>query len=132
MRFVITAVLTGLLFGILDGLINANPLAVKLMSCFKPIAREKINVLAGIIIDLCYGFAISGLFLFLKDILSGHTGLMKGIVYGAGIWFFRGLMNAVSSWMMYHVPGRTLLYMLLTGLAEMMALGILNGIIIPS
>jgi len=39
-RFIIAAILTGVLFGAMDGLINGNPYAVKLMECFSPIAKQ--------------------------------------------------------------------------------------------
>jgi hypothetical protein len=130
MHFIISAILTGLLFGTLDGLINGNPYARKVMECYKPIARQRINILAGSIIDLIYGFLISGLFLFLFPVLPADSGIIKGIIFGAGIWFFRVLMNVVSSWMMFNIPIKTLLYLLITGLVEMVLIGILNGLII--
>ena len=84
----------------------------------------------GIIIDLFYGFAISGLFLLLFPVLPTEFGLIKGVIFGAGIWFFRVLMNVISSWMMFNIPGKTLVYLLLTGLIEMTLLGILNGMML--
>jgi hypothetical protein len=129
-RFIITAILTGLLFGILDGLINGNPYATKLMECYKPIAKQSINIPAGLIIDLVYGFAISGLFLLLFPVLPTEFGLIKGIIFGVGMWFFRVLMNVISSWMMFNIPGKTLVYLLLTGFIEMILLGILNGLML--
>jgi len=129
-RFIITAILTGLLFGIFDSLINGNPYATKLLECYKPIAKESINIPVGIIIDLFYGFAISGLFLLLFPVLPTEFGLIKGVIFGAGIWFFRVLMNVISSWMMFNIPGKTLVYLLLTGLIEMTLLGILNGMML--
>jgi hypothetical protein len=129
-RFIITAILTGLLFGVLDGLINANPYATSLMECYKPIARQSINMPAGIIIDLVYGFVISGLFLMLFPVLPTDYGIIKGITFGLGMWFFRVLMNVISSWMMYNIPVKTLIYILLAGLVEMIILGILNGLLL--
>jgi len=129
-RFIISAVLTGLLFGMFDGLINANPYAIKLMECYKPIAKQSINIPAGIIIDLVYGFAISGLFLILFPALPTESGIIKGITIGIGMWFFRVLMNVLSSWMMFNIPIKTLVYILLTGFVEMILLGILNGLIL--
>jgi hypothetical protein len=129
-RFTITAVLTGLLFGVLDGLINANPYATRIMECYKPIARQSINIPAGIIIDLVYGFVISGLFLLLFPVLPTDYWIIKGVSLGLGMWFFRVLMNVISSWMMFNIPVRTLIYILLTGLVEMIILGILNGILL--
>ncbi len=129
-RFIITAILTGLLFGILDGLINGNPYATKLMECYKPIAKQSINIPAGLIIDLVYGFAISGLFLLLFPVLPTEFGIIKGIIFGVVMWFFRVLMNVISSWMMFNIPIKTLGYLLLAGLIEMILLGILNGLML--
>ena len=129
-RFVIALILTGLLFGTMDGLINGNPYAAKLMECFKPIAKKSINVPAGLVIDLIYGFIISGIFIIVMPALPTEIGIVKGVVYGIGIWFFRVVMGVISNWMMFSIPGKTLIYMLLTGLIEMVILGIINGLIL--
>lgn len=129
-KFIITAVLTGLLFGLMDGLINSNPYAVKLMECYKPIAKQSINVPVGIGIDLLYGFIISSIFILIKPNLPSEIGIIKGLSYGLGIWFFRVVMGAISSWMMFNIPIQTLIYVLLTGLLEMIVLGILNGLML--
>jgi len=131
-RFVIASILTGLLFGTMDGLINGNPYAAKLMECFKPIAKRSINVPAGLAIDLIYGFVISGIFVIIMPALPTEIGIIKGLAYGLGIWFFRVLMGVISNWMMFNIPGKTLIYMLLTGLIEMVVLGIINGLILKS
>jgi len=129
-RFIITGLLTGLLFGVMDGLINGNPYAVKLMECYKPIAKQTINVRAGVLFDLFYGFVISGIFLIIWPSLPTETGIVKGLTYGLGMWFFRVLMGVISNWMMFHVPVKTLLYFLFAGLIEMIILGIINGLIL--
>jgi hypothetical protein len=129
-RFIIAAILTGLLFGIMDGVINGNPFALRLMECYKPIAKQEINVLIGLLIDLFYGFAISGIFIVIIPALPTDIGIIRGLTYGIGIWFFRVLMGVISNWMMFNVPGKTLVYILLTGLIEMIILGIINGLII--
>jgi len=46
--------------------------------------------------------------------------------------FFRVLMGVISIWMMFAIPGKALIYKLLTGLIEMVVLGILNGLILKS
>jgi hypothetical protein len=130
LRFIIGAILTGLLFGTLDGIINGNPYAVKLMECYKPIAKTTINIPAGLLIDLFYGFVISGIFFAVLPVLPSDSGIIKGIIFGFGMWFFRVLMGAISSWMMFNIPGKTIIYILWTGLLEMIILGIVNGLII--
>jgi hypothetical protein len=125
---IIVSIVSGILFGIMDGIINANPLAVRLFEIYKPIARPSMNVVVGIVIDLLYGFILAGIFLLLYPSLPGEVGLVKGICFGLLIWFFRVVMSVMSQWMMYKVPVKTLLYSLVTGLVEMLILGILYGL----
>ena len=126
--YLVVSIASGILFGILDGLINANPVAQRLYAVYKPIAKPSMNVAAGIAIDLAYGFIMAAVFLLLYPSLPGETGLVKGLSFAVLAWFFRGVMSAASTWMMYRVPARTVLYTLFAGLAEMLALGVLYGL----
>ncbi len=126
--YIIVSLVSGILFGIMDGLINGNPLAQKLFEVYKPIAKTFLNMPTGIIIDLAYGFVMAGIFIILYESLPGSTGLLKGLTFAVFAWFFRVVMSVASSWMMFKIPGRTLLYTLLTGLGEMLVLGILYGL----
>lgn len=38
-KYIAVSLLSGLLFGVMDGVINANPLAVKLYAVYQPIMR---------------------------------------------------------------------------------------------
>ncbi|MDH5361434.1 MAG: hypothetical protein OEX03_12750 [Gammaproteobacteria bacterium] len=125
--YVIISIVSGLLFGTMDAFIHANPLARRLFSVYRPIAKEKINVVAGSAIDLAYGFILAALFLQLYDMLPGMNGLLKGISFALLVWFFRVVMNVASQWMMYTIPAAALIYSLFTGLAEMLVLGLLYG-----
>jgi hypothetical protein len=127
-RYIIISIFSGILFGALDGLINANPLAQKLYEVYKPIVKTTINVPVGISIDIVYGFVLAGIFLLLYKSLPGKTGLVKGIIFAFLVWFFRTVMYTATQWMMFNVPIGTLLYMLITGLGEMLILGILYGL----
>jgi hypothetical protein len=126
-RYVVVSVAGGVLFGVLDGVINANPLAQRLYQVYQPIARPSVDPLAGILIDLVYGFVMAGVFLLLYKSLPGGTGLVKGLSFGLLVWFFRVVMYVASQWMMFAVPGEALLYSLLAGLGEMLILGVLYG-----
>jgi len=126
--YIIVSVVSGILFGILDGVINANPLAQRLYEVYKPIARTSINPLAGIVIDLISGFVMAGVFLLLYKSLPGETGLVKGVSFAFLVWFFRVVMHAASQWVMFNVPVETLLYSLVAGLGEMLILGVLYGL----
>ena len=127
-RYILVSVASGILFGILDALINANPLAQRLYEVFKPIARTSLNPLAGILIDLAYGFVMAGVFLLLYKSLPGETGLVKGLSFAALAWFFRVVMYSASQWVMFNIPVETTLYSLVAGLGEMLILGVLYGL----
>jgi len=131
-RYVIVSVASGVLFAVLDGLINANPLARDFHKVYEPIARAGVNIVPGIVIDLAYGFVLAGLFLLLYKSLPGRKGVTKGICFGLMLWFFRTVMCVASSWMMFDLPGSLLLYTLFSGLGELLVLGIFYGIALNS
>lgn len=125
---ILISIAGGVLFGVMDGLLNANPLARKLYKPYEPIARKSINMAAGIVVDLVYGFVLAAIFLLLYASLPGSTGAWKGISFGMLVWFFRAVMYAASNWVMFEVPLNTVLYMLAAGLVEMLILGLLYGL----
>ena len=126
--YIIVSIISGILFGVLDAVINANPLAQRLYKVYEPIARTSINPLAGMLIDLVYGFILAGVFVLLYPSLPGRTGLVKGLSFASLVWFLRVVMNTASQWMMFKVPLRTLLYSLVMGLGEILILGVLYGL----
>ena len=127
-RYILVSLLSGILFAIMDGLINANPLAVRLYAVYKPIARQSINRTAGIIIDLVFGFVMAGVFLLLFDSLPGDHDILKGLIFGLLLWFFRVVMSAASQWMMFTLPIKSTLYTVVAGLVEMLVIGLLYGL----
>ena len=129
--YIIVSLAGGVLFGLMDGLINANPWATRLYAVYKPIARSSVNAPIGLVIDLVYGFLLAGVFLLCYASLPGAAGLAKGISFALLVWFFRVVMAVASTWMMFNVPVQTLLYTLFTGLGEMLVLGVLYGLTLP-
>ncbi len=127
-RYIIVSIISGILFGVMDGLIKANPLAIRLYAVYKPIAKSSVNVLAGVMIDLVYGFVMAGIFLLLYQSLPGESGIVKGISFAFLAWFFRVIMDVASQWMMFNVPIKALLYTLIAGLCEMLILGMFYGL----
>jgi hypothetical protein len=126
--YIVVSIVGGILFGILDGLINANPVAQRLYAVYKPIAKTSLNIVAGVAIDLAYGFILGTVFLLLYTSLPGEIGITKGLSFAILVWLFRVVMSVASTWMMCTVSARTLLYTLFVGLAEMLALGILYSL----
>lgn len=127
-NYIIVSIVSGILFGMMDVLINANPIASKLLAAYQPIAKTSVNFIAGTIIDLSYGFVLAALFLLVYPSLPGGVGLLKGASFALMIWFLRVAMNAASQWMMFNVPIQALLYITFAGLAEMLMLGIFYGL----
>lgn len=127
-RYIIVSLLSGILFGTMDGAINANSLAQKMFLVYKPIMKSSVNISAGIVIDIFYGFAMAGIFLILYNSLPGENGLVKGMSFAVIAWFFRVLMYAVSQWMLFNVSYMALLYMIVTGFIEMLVLGLFYGL----
>jgi len=123
-RCVAVSLLSGFLFAVMDGLIHANPLARRLLEVYRPIARTSVNAPAGVAIDLAYGFVLTGVFLVLFKSLPGETALVRGISFGVLVWMFRVAMGVAGEWMMLRVPFSLHLYRLLTGLGEMLVLGL--------
>ena len=127
-RYLSVALTSGFLFGALDALINANPFAQSLYKVYQPIARASVNAPAGMAIDLVYGFIMAGIFIRFYRALPGHAGWAKGISFALLVWYFRVAMCVASSWVMFTVPATALIYTLLTGLGEMLVLGVLYGL----
>ena len=80
-RYVVVSVAAGVLFGVMDGVIYANPWARRLFAAYAPIAKASVNVAAGVVIDLVYGFVLAGAFLLLYRSLPGKSGLAKGLSF---------------------------------------------------
>lgn len=119
----------GLLFVLMDALINANPVAQRLYTVFRPIARESVNAPLGLMFDVLSGTVMALIFLWLTPILPSAY-VQKGIAFGLLAWFFRVAMGAASQFVMFRVPASTLLYGLFTGLAEMIALGLFYAVLL--
>ena len=126
-RYTLVGIASGLLFGIMDALINVNPIAERLYEFNLPIRRTSVDVIAGLLIDLAYGFILMAAFLVLYRSLPGRVGLVKGVSFALLVWFLRVVMSAASQWIMLNMPVAALLYGVLTGLGEMLVLGILYG-----
>ncbi len=125
-RFILVSLAAGVLFAALDGVLNANPFAQKLLACYKPIARSQVLAVAGLAIDVAYGLLMAALFLLLRASLPGPP-VMKGLSFGLIAWFFRVVMGVAGQWVMFAIPGETLLYQLSAGLVEMVLLGVFYG-----
>jgi hypothetical protein len=125
-RVLAVGLAAGLMFAVMDGLINANPVAQRLYAAYRPIARESVNAPLGLMFDFVSAIVMAVLFVALTPALPGGW-TNKGIAFGLIGWFFRVAMGTASQAVMFRVPFSALLYGLLTGLTEMLALGLLYG-----
>jgi hypothetical protein len=127
-RFVAISWVCGILYWILDGVINGNPFARKLYQVYKSEMKVTLNIPKSFFIYLLYGFAMASIFLLLYKSLPGKIGLVKGISFAMIAWFFRGFMGVMSQWMMYDIPSKTLIYVAFSGLCEALILGMFLGL----
>ncbi len=111
----------------LDGLLNANPVAQRLYQFYKPIARTSVNAPLGMAFDLIAGIVMAALFVLLAPALPGPPAV-KGLAFGLIAWFFRVAMGAAAQVVMFNVPSPAVLYTLATGLIEMGILGVVYGL----
>lgn len=128
LTYLIVSVSSGILFGLMDGLIHGNPSARKLLAFYQPIAKTRVNIPTGLTIDLIYGFVLAGLYMALYWSLPGTSGAIKGLAFGVMLWFLRTVMSVASQWMTLQMPVGAVFYLLYTGLLEMLALGLLYGL----
>jgi hypothetical protein len=128
LSYIAFSLVSGILFGVMDGLLSGNPLGARMLAAYKPIARTAINIPAGVLIDVAYGFIMAAIFLLLYPALPGANGVLKGLSFGLLAWFFRVVMSAASQWVMFELPVSALLYNLLGGLLEMLVIGLLYGL----
>ena len=59
LRQILVGLMAGVAFLLLDGVLNANPMAQRLYAAYQPIARQSVNALAGSAINLAFGVLLS-------------------------------------------------------------------------
>ena len=130
-RVLIVGAGAGMVFAILDGLLNANPLAQRLYAAYRPIARTSVNAPAGLGFDLIAGIVMALIFVMLSPALPGGP-IAKGVAFGLIAWFFRVAMGVAAQTVMFNIPGWSLVYSLVSGFLEMTVLGVIYGISLRS
>jgi hypothetical protein len=131
LRQVLVGVVAGVAFLILDGVLNANPLAQRLYAAYQPIAKPGVNALAGSAIDLAYGIVLVLLFVTLRPSLPGQTNLTKAVSFGLIVWFLRVGMRVAGEWVMLAVPVRVHAYTLIAGLVQMLIVACIIALLVP-
>jgi hypothetical protein len=121
--YLIVGIAGGIIFAMLDFVLNVNPLAQRLSEPYRPLARKSMPMAAAVTIDILSGMAMAGIFLLLRPSFPGGPLIGAGVSFGILAWFFRVLMGALSQWVMFQIPARTHLYNIVAGLVEMLALG---------
>ena len=129
-RYLLASLAVGLLFIVLDVLINVNPLARRLNRALEPVARKTMNPLPAILIDLCYGFLIAGLYWLLHAAMPGPTLIARALSFGLMLWLLRVVMAALSQWVMFDLPAASPLYYIGAGLFEMLAIALACALIL--
>lgn len=124
-EYVLVSLGVGVLFVVLDGLLNMNPLAQRVHAAYEPIARKTLDPVPATAIDMAYGFVVAGLYLLLHESLPGAGWAAKAASYAVILWVLRVVMGVLSHWVMFDVPARSHLYDIAAGLLEMLAIAAL-------
>ncbi len=128
MRYIIVSWVCGIVYWILDGVINWNPYAIKLFEIYRNNIKTSFSIQKSLFVYLIYGFAMAGIFKVLYKSLPGKNGVMKGVSFALIAWFFRGFIAVMSQWLLYSIPFNTLGYVAISGLVEALLLGMLLGL----
>lgn len=131
LRRIVVCLIAGAAFLILDGLVNANPLAQRLYAAYEPIARPSVSAAAGSAVDLVYGVILVALFLTLRPSLPGRTSMTKSLAFGVMVWFLRVVMRVAGEWVTTTVPAVTHAYTLVAGLVQVLLLVTIIGLLLP-
>jgi hypothetical protein len=129
LRILWVGVVVGVVFVILDVVLNANPLGAQALEFYAPIARDEVLMPVGIVSDLVSGFLIVLFFTLFYSSLPSSSGIVKGIIFGLIVSFLRVVMNVAASITMFQVPMISALYALGAGILEMTILGFLAGLL---
>jgi hypothetical protein len=131
LRQVVAGLVAGVAFLVLDGVLNANPLAQHLYAVYQPLARPGVNAVAGSAIDLAYGLILAALFVTLRASLPGRTNVLKGVSFGVGVWFLRVVMRVAGEWVMTVVPAEVHAYTLSAGLVQSVLVAGIIALLLP-
>ncbi len=97
LRQILVGLMAGVAFLLLDGVLNANPMAQRLYAAYQPIARQSVNALAGSAINLAFGVLLAALFSTLRTSLPGRTKVAKALSFGLIVWFLRVCMRVAGA-----------------------------------
>ncbi len=131
LRQIVVGLVAGIVFLVLDGVLNANPLAQRLYAAYQPILRPGANALAGSVVDLAYGLVLVWLFSTLWTSLPGATSLTKALSFGLMVWFLRVCMRVAGEWVMTVVPVPVHAYTLAAGLVQALVVAAIIAWLLP-
>jgi hypothetical protein len=130
-RQILVGLIAGVAFLLLDGVLNANPMAQRLYAAYQPIARHSVNALAGSTIDLAFGVGLAALFSTLRPSLPGRSWVAKALSFGLIVWFLRVCMRVAGEWIVTVVPAAVHAYTLAAGLIQMLIVAGIIALLLP-
>jgi len=131
LRHIVVGLVGGVALLVLDGVLNANPLARALYAAYQPIARQSVDALAGSVIDLAFGVMLAGLFSVLRASLPGRSRLSKAVSFGLIVWFLRVCMRVAGEWVVTVVPAEVHAYTLAAGLVQALVVAGIISLLLP-
>jgi hypothetical protein len=130
-RLVVAGIAASVLFLVLDAVLGTAGGFIGAEVFGLPVEQPpgfEAKVRYGLIFELINGFMLAVIYAVIHPSLPGQ-GWKKGISYGFLVWGLRVVMGAFSTYMMTDMPPILIAITVVTGLIEVMILGIVTAVI---
>jgi hypothetical protein len=130
-RLIVAGIAASVLFLVLDAALGTAGGFIGAQVFGLPIEQRpgfEAKVKFGLIFELINGFILAVIYAVIHPSLPGQ-GWKKGISYGLLVWGLRVVMGAFSTYMMTDVPPASIAITVVTGLIEVLILGIVTAAI---
>jgi hypothetical protein len=130
-RLIVAGIAASVLFLVLDAALGTAGGFIGAQVFGLPVEQPpgfEAKVKFGLIFELINGFILAVIYAVIHPSLPGQ-GWKKGISYGLLVWGLRVVMGAFSTYMMTDVPPASIAITVVTGLIEVLILGIVTAAI---
>jgi hypothetical protein len=133
-RLLVAGIAASILFLVLDAVLGmVGGLVGARVFGLSPQGPSQIQskMVYGLVFEFINGFMLAVIYAVIHLSLPGQ-GWAKGISFGFLVWGLRVVMWAFSTYMMFDVPAVSIAITTLTGLIEVLVLGVAIAVIYPS
>ena len=123
-RFLVAGIVASILFLVLDAIFGMLGGLIGMQLFGLPLEQpSEVKMMIGPIFELINGFMLALIYAIIHPDLPGQ-GWKKGVSYGLIVWGLRVVMWAFSNYMMTDMPPVLIVITVVTGLIEVLILGV--------